>query len=400
MTFLPKTGKTEGMNDLLDKALLKILSQVGAEEDTIAEKAGGSAGLASLALALKNAGRDRDAKFILGALTNFAEDDGEDGLYFPSGSSDSRSWHDTPIEAQALAVQAISTLDIKNKMLPRAVHNLRSRKLGAGWGNTRASGQAIKALAVYLSAAPEKAAEANVKIDLGGINIGTFRRSGTKLISGQTRWNVSGEPLKDEPVLTLTRSNNAQISGTVTVRAFMPVSDDLKEENNGFEISRRYMARSATVKDVEVEVRNQRGKVIDRYTESRIEHEYKLINDDTVLKVGDVVTVMLSISVRAGQRYICIEDARPSCLEPIASSRNDDEFPWGLYYRDIWIDKEERDTSMNFYIAEVDRSGTIRIEYDCVVVAGGKFSAMPARMFDMYDETFNGHSDFTQLEVE
>ena len=41
----------------------------------------------------------------------------------------------------------------------------------------------------------------------------------------------------------------------------------------------------------------------------------------------------------------------------------------------------------------------IDFEYDCVVVAGGKFTALPARVFDMYDESRNGHSSSARIEV-
>ena len=41
----------------------------------------------------------------------------------------------------------------------------------------------------------------------------------------------------------------------------------------------------------------------------------------------------------------------------------------------------------------------ITFRYDCVVVAGGKFTALPARAYDMYDESRNGHSDSGVLEV-
>src|SRR5690606_33859732 len=151
--------------EILTESLIGAQAALGNDKKQAGERAGGSAGLASLALALHKAGRVRDAKFVVDSLIVQAEDDGHGGLLFPSGSNSGSRWHDSPLEAHALAIQVIATLNPKDATLDRAVRNLLASKRGGGWGNTRATGQAISALAVYLNGNPEQTAEARVQVN-------------------------------------------------------------------------------------------------------------------------------------------------------------------------------------------------------------------------------------------
>lgn len=384
--------------EMLTDALVGAQASLGNDNKQAAERAGGSAGLASLVLALHKAGRVRDAKFVVNALLAQAEDDGHGGLVFPGGSNSNLRWHDSSVEAHALAVQAIATLVPEDATLDRAVRNLLEAKRGSGWGNTRATGQAISALAVYLDGNPEQTAEARVRINYAGSSVGTFERTSDKLLSSRTRWDLSGSALKVGSNVSLTRSGSAPISGTVTVRAFMPIEGEMRAGNNGLEVSREYFVRSAHEKEVEVEIRDERGNTVRRFKEMQVEYDTHVLREGTELNVGDVVTVQIIVQGGLGDRYICVEDARPSCLEPI-SSRYDVESGRIKAGGGLELTKEERDTSTNFYSTRTDPRGRIHFRYDCVVVAGGKFTALPARAFDMYDEARNGHSSSGSLTV-
>lgn len=407
LSLLPKTDEYDEYKEdreLLNTRLHTALAKLGSDKKSFVGKTGGSAGMASLIMAMKLADRDRDAKYLLQSLIEEGFESELGGTAFPTYGSERTKWHDTEVEAQALAVQAIAMVEPDNKVLAAAVRNLMIHKKGSGWGNTRASGQAIQALACYLTAVPEQAEQAAVDIILDGSNIGTFKRSGAKLLSGRTRWDVKGG-LTEDSELILTRSGKAAISGSVTIRAFMPVDDDFESANNGISVQRSYRCRTAVFKKVEVEVQNTRGNVVRRFTEQQIRYTYESISKDTVLKVGDIVSVQLYIVAPKGQRYMCIEDARPSCLEPIANKWGQRDMKgrlefvdtWtvqkaGLQVGDTWVSKKEHDTVMNFFVEEFKGKSILTIEYDCVVVAGGKFTAMPARAFDMYDESRNGHT--------
>lgn len=359
---------------------------------------GGAAELAALALALHHAGLKSQAEALAKKLVASGRDDGR-GVIFSAGTRDELRWHDTPVEAQALAVQALAAITPAEAGLKRAVNALMSMRRDSGWGSTRATGSALQGLAAYLAASPEQAAEARVRIDVGGQNVGTFERTRDKLISGRTRWDIAGGQWqgKNLPV-TLTRGGGGEVSGTMTVRAFMPVTGAVSAKDNGISVRRTYMRRTSVAREVEVEVQDQQGQVLRRYTETRIEHETSVLNGGETLKVGDVLTVVMWVKAGRGDKYICIEDARPSCLEPITSKY--EQTPGRVRaLGGLELTKEERDTSTNFYAENVDADGGLSFRYDCVVVAPGKFTALPARAFDMYDEGRHGHSETHMLEV-
>ena len=403
ISFLPSAVEDQKdpyatIREMLTDRLVGAQAALGNDQKQTAEDAGGSAGLASLALALHKAGRVHDAKFVVSALLEQGERDGHGGVVFPGGSDQRQRWHDNSLEAHALAVQAIASLSPKEATLEKAMRNLLQSKNGSGWGNTRATGQAIAALAVYLDGNPEQTVESSVRINYGNAILGTYDRTADKLLSARTRWDVSGDSLKPGAELSLTRTGNASISGSVTVRAFMPIKDEMREGNNGLSVTRQYFVRSAREKEVEVEVRDERGNTIRRFKEMQVEYDTSILREGSELKVGDVITVQITVQANGGDRYICIEDARPSCLEPI-SSRFDLEPGRIKAGSGLELTKEERDTSTNFYVTETDPPGRIYFKYDCVVVAGGKFTALPARAFDMYDEARNGHSSSSVMTV-
>lgn len=379
--------------------LISAQAALGNDPTAAAENGGGSAGLASLALALHYAGRAADAKTVVKLLLAQAEKDSSGMITFPSGSDRQLAWHDVPVEAHSLAIQAIATVNVAEPLLQQAVQSLLHSKNGGGWGSTRSTGQAIAALGAYLEANKEQAAEARVGMRLGAATIGTFERTTDRLLSARTRWDIRGEMLKEHgATLHLARSGTAAIMGNVTVRAFLPIDRPVAETSSGVQVSRTYSRRTAVEREVEVEVQDENGKVLRRTTEKRVEHKYAPMHDGDELKVGDIISVTIQVVAKAGERYVCIEDARPSCFEPISSRY--ERVP-GLVdaVGGLTLTKEERDTTTNFYAADLDSKGEVTFRYDCVVVAAGKFTALPAKAFNMYNENQSGHSTSTTLTV-
>ncbi|MCC7510603.1 MAG: hypothetical protein IT464_14670 [Planctomycetes bacterium] len=399
---LPAADEKDAYADVRATLLQRLIAAqaaLGSDPTAAAENGGGSAGLATLALALHHAGRAAEAKTVVKSLLAQAEKDSRGMITFPSGSDRDLAWHDVPVEAHALAIQAIATVNAAEPVLQRAVQSLLDSKSGGGWGNTRSTGQAIAALSAYLEANKEQAAEVRVGIRLGAATIGTFERTTDRLLSARTRWDIRGDMLREHgATVSLARSGTAAISGSITVRAFLPVDKPVAETSNGVRVTRTYSRRTAIERDVEVEVQDENGRVLRRTTEKRVEHKYANMSESDELKVGDIVSVTIQLVAKPGERYFCIEDARPSCFEPISSRY--ERVP-GLVEAvgGLTLTKEERDTTTNFYAADLDSKGQVTFRYDCVVVAAGKFTALPARAFNMYNENHSGHSNSTSLTV-
>lgn len=355
----------------------------------------GAAAWANLALAAHHSSRQRDAQACIKQLNGLAVRQGM-LLQFPAASA--RSWHDTGTEAQADAVEALATVAPATDEARGAVAGLSSARRGGGWGNTRATGSAMRALAAWMSASPEQSQPVQVQVDFAKLTVGSYQRSGGTKLEPRTRFALPAAEFAKSPAagFSLKRTGKGSVTGSVVVRSLLPVSEFTTGQNNGLSVTRGYYRRTSTTREVEVEVQDNRGNVLRNYTETRIVHEHAWLNSGEELKVGDVVTVRILVGATAGDRYLCIEDQRPPCLEPI-SNRYDLGGGRHKTRNGTVLTREERDHSTNFFVQEA--TGSISIEYDCVVVAGGKFTALPTRAFDMYNEDRNGYSDAEQLTV-
>jgi len=119
LSLLPKTDEYKDERELLNKHLQAVLVRLGSDKKLFVAKTGGSAGMASLIMAMKLAGRDRDAKQLLQSLIEIGFKSELGGTAFPTHGNERTRWHDTEVEAQALAVQAIAMVDPENKVLHR-----------------------------------------------------------------------------------------------------------------------------------------------------------------------------------------------------------------------------------------------------------------------------------------
>ena len=45
--------------------------------------------------------------------------------------------------------------------------------------------------------------------------------------------------------------------------------------------------------------------------------EFTIVTDSTMLKIGDKITIRIEISTQQDLDYVCINDVRAACIEPI-----------------------------------------------------------------------------------
>lgn len=353
-----------------------------------------AAAWANLAIAAHTLGRERDAKACISQLEKLGYRDGS-RVSFTGGNS-LQAWHDTALEAQADAVNALALITPTSAFASGAVDGLVATRRGSDWGNTRATGAAMRGLAAWMGSSGGQAEPVQVQVEYGKHALGNYQRTAANQLEDRTRFGVTAADFGKATEFSLKRSGKGAVTGSLVVRSLVPESEFKTGRDNGLSLFRSYKKRTSTTRQVEVEVQDNRGNVLRNYTETRIVHEYSSLEDGDELKVGDVVSITISLRAGRGDRYLCIEDQRPPCLEPIANKW--DEGGKHRAHRNLYLTKEVRDHTTNFYVTELP-DGDVTLVYDCVVVAQGKFVALPARAFDMYNETRNGYSDPEQMTV-
>jgi hypothetical protein len=113
--------------------------------------------------------------------------------------------------------------------------------------------------------------------------------------------------------------------------------------------------------------------------------EKSLIAANNPLKVGDRVTVRLTVRCDRDMEYVLLKDLRASCLEP-ANQLSDTQWKQGLVYY-----QSPKDASMNFFFPALPK-GTYVFEYDVYVNAPGDYSNGITTIQCLYAPEFVSHT--------
>ena len=116
------------------------------------------------------------------------------------------------------------------------------------------------------------------------------------------------------------------------------------------------------------------------------------IDRESVLSVGDKVTVSITVSADRDMDFVRIKDEKPACLEA-ASQLSSYSWSGGLgYYR------VNKDASVEFFVDSM-RKGTYTITYDAYVTRSGNYVSGPASVISVYAPQFGSHSEGFTMKV-
>jgi uncharacterized protein YfaS (alpha-2-macroglobulin family) len=116
------------------------------------------------------------------------------------------------------------------------------------------------------------------------------------------------------------------------------------------------------------------------------------VDDNSVLKVGDLVKVRIELRVDRTMEYIHLKDMRGACFEPIETISTY-KYQDGLYYY-----QSPRDLATNFFMGYLPR-GTYVFEYPLRVSQKGDFSNGITTIQCMYAPEFSSHSEGIRVKV-
>lgn len=110
------------------------------------------------------------------------------------------------------------------------------------------------------------------------------------------------------------------------------------------------------------------------------------------MKVGDKVTVTLTLRVDRDMDYVTIVDERPACYEPV------EQLPTPIFAEGIYFYRENRDASTRLFIDHLPK-GTYVLTYDMWVNNSGTFASGIATAQSQYAPQFTAHTSGQQLTV-
>lgn len=335
------------VDEKVNRYFIDKLSGEG-KELTIYEKALG-------AIILQQAGKVAEAKLFMQSLMEYSVVTDEMGRYFDTPKA-RYSWFSYKIPTEVAAMEAIQRITKDTKAIDEMKRWLLKQKQTQTWETPIATADAVYAL-MATGASDLLANTGGVEITLGKEVI----RTPADDAIGYIKKTVSGDVMNIKKV-SVDKEGTGMGWGAVYAQ-YLESMDQIGEQGNGLSVSRQlYKGDEA-------------------------------LNESAPLKVGDKITVRLTVKADRDMDFVQIKDDRAACMEPLQAVSG---FRWGNglgYYQ------ATKDASTQFFIDQM-RKGTYVIESQVYVNRTGEYQAGIATVQSAYAPEFGGHTGGYRVMVE
>ena len=299
------------------------------------------------AIILQQAGKVAEAKLFMQSLMEYSVVTDEMGRYFDTPKA-RYSWFSYKIPTEVAAMEAIQRITKDTKAIDEMKRWLLKQKQTQTWETPIATADAVYAL-MATGASDLLANTGGVEITLGKEVI----RTPADNAIGYIKKTVSGDVMNIKKV-RVDKEGTGMGWGAVYAQ-YLESMDQIGEQGNGLSVSRQlYKGDEA-------------------------------LNESAPLKVGDRITVRLTVKADRDMDFVQIKDDRAACMEPLQAVSG---FRWGNglgYYQ------ATKDASTQFFIDQM-RKGTYVIEYQVYVTRSGEYRSGIATIQSAYAPEFGGHT--------
>lgn len=307
------------------------------------------------AIILQQAGKVAEARLFMQSLMEYSVVTDEMGRYFDTPKA-RYSWFSYKIPTEVAAMEAIQRITKDTKAIDEMKRWLLKQKQTQTWETPIATADAVYAL-MATGASDLLTNTGGVEITLGKEVI----RTPADDAIGYIKKTVSGDVMNIKKV-SVDKEGTGMGWGAVYAQ-YLESMDQIGEQGNGLSVSRQlYKGDEA-------------------------------LNESAPLKVGDRITVRLTVKADRDMDFVQIKDDRAACMEPLQAVSG---FRWGNglgYYQ------ATKDASTQFFIDQM-RKGTYVIEYQVYVNRTGEYQAGIATVQSAYAPEFGGHTRGYRVMVE
>ena len=307
------------------------------------------------AIILQQSGKVAEARLFMQSLMEYSVVTDEMGRYFDTPKA-RYSWFSYKIPTEVAAMEAIQRITKDTKAIDEMKRWLLKQKQTQTWETPIATADAVYAL-MATGASDLLANTGGVEITLGKEVI----RTPADNAIGYIKKTVSGDVMNIKKV-SVDKEGTGMGWGAVYAQ-YLESMDQIGEQGNGLSVSRQlYKGDEA-------------------------------LNESVPLKVGDKITVRLTVKADRDMDFVQIKDDRAACMEPLQAVSG---FRWGNglgYYQ------ATKDASTQFFIDQM-RKGTYVIEYQVYVNRTGEYQAGIATVQSAYAPEFGGHTGGYRVMVE
>ena len=307
------------------------------------------------AIILQQAGKVAEAKLFMQSLMEYSVVTDEMGRYFDTPKA-RYSWFSYKIPTEVAAMEAIQRITKDTKAIDEMKRWLLKQKQTQTWETPIATADAVYVL-MATGTSDLLANTGRVEITLGKEVI---RTSADDAI-GYIKKTMSGDVMNIKKIRV--DKEGAGMGWGAVYAQYLESMDQISGQGNGLSVSRQlYKGDEA-------------------------------LNESAPLKVGDKITVRLTVKADRDMDFVQIKDDRAACMEPLQAVSG---FRWGNglgYYQ------ATKDASTQFFIDQM-RKGTYVIEYQVYVNRTGEYQAGIATVQSAYAPEFGGHTGGYRVMVE
>ena len=307
------------------------------------------------AIILQQAGKVAEAKLFMQSLMEYSVVTDEMGRYFDTPKA-RYSWFSYKIPTEVAAMEAIQRITKDTKAIDEMKRWLLKQKQTQTWETPIATADAVYVL-MATGTSDLLANTGGVEITLGKEVI----RTPADDAIGYIKKTMSGDVMNIKKIRV--DKEGAGMGWGAVYAQYLESMDQISGQGNGLSVSRQlYKGDEA-------------------------------LNESAPLKVGDKITVRLTVKADRDMDFVQIKDDRAACMEPLQAVSG---FRWGNglgYYQ------ATKDASTQFFIDQM-RKGTYVIEYQVYVNRTGEYQAGIATVQSAYAPEFGGHTRGYRVMVE
>lgn len=310
-------------------------------------------------------GKKEVANAILAWLRKTATTSPDKGMYWANNRNEN-SYFISPIDVHCLLMSAFQELSPNEQETNRMKQWLLSRKQTQNWETVPATVNAIYAL---LLTGSNWLNDNNTCIAQWGSH--TYSTTEGETATGYLKVTVSDEKeiASEGNTISIRKEGSTPAWGAVYEQYFQNMNQ-VKKQKGLLNVEKMLF----------VEENNGSQK------------QLRPITADQPLRVGDKVTVRLTVRADRDMDYVFLKDLRAGCFEPASQLS-------GSIYRDgVWYYQSPTDISENFFFNRLSQ-GTYVLEYSVYVSRTGQYSGGISTIQCLYAPEFVSHTEGNKVEV-
>ncbi|WP_116787022.1 MG2 domain-containing protein [Flavobacterium psychrotrophum] len=325
---------------------------------------------AMLALVVSRSGDSIMASKIIASLKETSANNTEWGMYWIANTP-GYYWYHAQVETQAVLMEAFSEIANDTQSIDAMKVWLIKQKQTHNWATTKATTEAVYAL--MMQGSNWLAEKESTVMKLGNSEKNISDKMGAvekEAATGYMKLRWQSQEIKNE-LAQLTITNNGKVPGY-----------------GGFYW--QYFEDADAVKPLPDGAINITRQL---YLKTTGDAPLQPVNENTVVKVGNKLTVRLIITVKEDLEYVHVKDLRAAALEPadVLSSYH--------YLNDAGYYKSTRDAATHFFFAKLPR-GTYILEYDVTANTAGNYSNGLSTAQSMYAPEYGAHGKGSRITID